>query len=90
MWIQVTFFFLNFCLILVSFFLSSSFVAIEFSSHVLELNSEVKPEQRFLVRTSLFDDDGDDAADSKPGAKPTSAAGGDKKSKFDTSVPDAV
>jgi len=50
-----------------------------------KLNSEVTPEKRFLINTSMFDDDADTKPEAKSESKPVAATG----KKYDTSV-DAV
>jgi chromosome segregation ATPase len=48
-----------------------------------KLNSEVTPEKRFLINTSMFDDDADVKTEAKSVSKPVAATSGKK---YDTSV----
>jgi chromosome segregation ATPase len=43
-----------------------------------KLNSEVTPEKRFLINTSMFDDDADDKTETKSVSKPVAATSGKK------------
>lgn len=49
-----------------------------------ELNAEVTPEKRFLINTSMFDDDADSKPEAQAESKPVASG-----KKYDTSV-DAV